>query len=229
MRALAFPCLARAASGAALLAGLASPVASPAADGVVFSAAREGEFILIKASADLQVDSATAWSVLTDYDHYAEFIPDMHFSRVVSRGDGGMVVEQKGEFGFLLYRQEVEVRMAVIESPPGSMAGGTACAAASNAPPASTGDLDACARGAIVARALSGSFRDLAGRYEVSRSPAGMRLSYDGRLLPDFSLPPFIGLAILRQAMERQFQAMVDEIVRRDSLDRSRKRSPERP
>ena len=42
-----------------------------------------------------------------------------------------------------------------------------------------------------------------------------MRLRYTGSLTPDFSVPPLIGTLAVRRNVERQFSAMVDEIVRR--------------
>jgi hypothetical protein len=38
--------------------------------------------------------------------------------------------------------------------------------------------------------------------------------------VPDFFLPPLIGLPIVRRSMERRFRAMVEEIERRDALAR---------
>jgi len=168
--------------------------AARSAENIVVTAAEEGEFIVVNAAAELPVAPSAAWEVLSDYERYAEFIPDMRSSRVLFRGANGTVVEQKGEFGFLFFRQAVEVRMAVLEFAPRR----------------------------IVARAISGSFRELAGRYEINDVPGGVRISYLGRLLPDFPLPPFIGLAVVRHDMEKQFSAMIEEIARRDGLERGK-------
>ena len=54
---------------------------------VTVEARREGDAVIVEAHALLHVDLETAWNVLTDYDRYAEFIPDLKSSRTVSRSD----------------------------------------------------------------------------------------------------------------------------------------------
>lgn len=155
---------------------------------------RQGEFITVNASARMQVDVRIAWEVLSDYDRLAQFIPDMKSSRVVSRSGDRVLVEQKGEIGFFFYRQPVDVTLEVREQP----------------------------QRRIVARRIDGNIRDLETRYELELSDAGVRLDYTGRFTPDFYLPPLIGMPIMRRIVERRFRAMVDEIVRRDALARSK-------
>lgn len=155
---------------------------------------RQGEYITVSASARMQVDARIAWEVLSDYDHLAQFIPDMKSSRVVSRNGDRVLVEQRGEIGFFFYRQPVDVTLEVLEQP----------------------------QRWIVARRIGGNVRDLETRYELQTSDAGVRLDYAGRFIPEFSLPPLIGIPIVRRIVERRFRAMVDEILRRDALARSR-------
>ncbi|MBE0627582.1 MAG: SRPBCC family protein [Burkholderiales bacterium] len=157
-----------------------------------FSATREGEFIVAEARVDLAAAPALAWAVLTDYEAYPRFISTMRVSKVVSRDRTGTVVDQKGSFGFLFFSQEIEARMLVAEFPPSS----------------------------IVARSVGGSFRELLGRYELLPVGGGVRLSYTGRLVPEFSLPPLIGMSIVHYALKKNFTEMVDEIRRRDALAR---------
>jgi carbon monoxide dehydrogenase subunit G len=153
----------------------------------------QGELITVTASADMQVDPRTVWAVISDYDRLAEFIPDMRSSRVIRRDGDQVLVEQTGEFGFLFFRQPIEVWLAVSESPPRR----------------------------IVAHAVGGNLQSMEGRYVVE-SLAGnqVRLSYSGRLVPGFQVPPFVGRMAVRSTMDRQFRALVQEIVRRDAAVR---------
>lgn len=148
---------------------------------------RQGEFILIEASAELRADVRTAWEVLTDYDHLADFIPDMKSSRVIVRTPDGVIVEQKGEFGFLFFTQPLDVNLAVTETP----------------------------RRRIVSRGITGPFKELAGAYELEPTPEGVRLHYSGRMVPDFELPPLFGMYAMRAAAKKRFAAMAQEIVKR--------------
>lgn len=185
-------------AAALLLAATLAAQPAAAAGEIRFEADGEGELITIIASADMQVDPRTVWAVISDYDRLAEFIPDMHSSRVIRRDGDQVLVEQTGEFGFLFFRQPVELRLSVAESPPRR----------------------------IVAHAVGGNLRSLEGRYVVESLPGGeVRLSYSGRLVSGFQVPPFVSRMAVRNTMARQFQALVQEIVRRDVSARGEARS----
>mgnify|MGYP003586218831 CR=1 FL=1 len=150
----------------------------------------KGEGITVKASADVQADPRTVLSVITDYDHLARFVPYMRSSRVVQRDGPRVIVEQAGELDFLFFRQPVVVTLSVVESSPGR----------------------------VMARAIGGNIKEMEGLYVVERLPSGYtRLSYSGRVVPDFAVPPVIGKIALRSVMERQFDAMVSEILTREN------------
>jgi ribosome-associated toxin RatA of RatAB toxin-antitoxin module len=175
------------------LAAAASLLSAPAlsAADVQIETYRQGDAVTVWAEAELQVDPRIAWDVLCDYDHMSSFIPDLSASKVVSRNANTLVVEQKGEFAFLFFRQPVEVRMETVETP----------------------------QSRIVAHAISGSFREMSGRYDLQKiGEAGIRITYTGRFVPGFSLPPFFGIVAVRHTAAKQFTAMVEEIQRRDAL-----------
>jgi len=153
---------------------------------------REGKFVSVKASVEVNANQRVAWEVLTDYAHLAEFIPDMKSSRVVKRDGSSVVVEQKGEFGFLFFKKDIDVTMAVSEQPPRR----------------------------IDARAIAGNLKNMEASYELKASADGMQLGYTGRFVPDFFLPPLIGMPLVRRSLERRLRAMVNEIERRDGLAR---------
>ena len=179
---------------AALLDAAQAQVATP---DVYFSVNRDGDFVVVEARVDLPVPPAAAWSVLTDYERYPGFISSLRESRIVSRGPDGLVLDQKGSFGFLFFSQDIEVRLLVSETLASS----------------------------IVARSLQGSFRDMRGRYELQPRGAGSRLLYSGRFHPEFRLPPLVGLSVVHYAMQRNFTEMVEEILRRDAASRRQARA----
>lgn len=156
---------------------------------ISFSVTREGELILTEANVSLQIPPSLAWTVLTDYEQYPHFISSMRESKIVSRNPEGLVVEQKGSFNFLFFSQAIEARLLVSEFPPN----------------------------VILAHAIDGNFRAMNGRYELLPVGNGVRLSYSGRLMPEFSLPPVFGMSIVRHILLRNFREMVDEMLRRDA------------
>jgi carbon monoxide dehydrogenase subunit G len=161
-----------------------------AAEDIQVETTRDGEFVTVAASAELPPDRRVAWEVLSDYDHLAQFIPDIDSSRVVSRDGNRLVVEQKGAIWFFFYRQPVEVTFSVLEEPTHR----------------------------ISARATGGNVRELETRYELQSDGAGLRLAYTGRFIPSFRVPPLIGMPVIRHVLERRFRAMVEEIQRRAAL-----------
>jgi ribosome-associated toxin RatA of RatAB toxin-antitoxin module len=177
---------------AALAGLLLAPGAYAAPAEIVVETTRQGDAYVVRARGDVDADAALAWRVLTEYDRYPAFVPDLHSSRVVSRGPDGVVVEQRGEMRFLWVRFPLEVRYQVQERPPSI----------------------------VESRATSGSFREMTGRYELAQNGAALRVSYAGRLVPDFALPPVIGTIAVRWSVERQFTAMIAEIERQSAAHR---------
>jgi ribosome-associated toxin RatA of RatAB toxin-antitoxin module len=173
---------ARAAISCLLLACVAA--VATAAD-VSVQATRDGEAVEVDAVAEIAVGVARAWEVLTDYNRFPEFVPDLHESRIVSRQGASVVVEQKGAARFLFLSYPIEVRLAVMEHP----------------------------RQRIESRAVAGNFRELRSVYTLESREGGVRLRYQGRLVPDFQLPLF-HTYVLKSNVEATFRAMVEEIER---------------
>ncbi|HJS01824.1 MAG TPA: SRPBCC family protein [Variovorax sp.] len=184
-------------AAALVLTGTLAAQSAIAAGQIRFETDHEGELITITASADMEVEARTVWAVISDYDNLADFIPHMRSSRVLRRDGDQVLIEQTGEFGFLFFRRPVEVRLSVAESPPRR----------------------------IVAHAVGGNLQSLEGRYAIESLPGGeVRLNYSGRLVPGFDVPRFVSRMAVRSTMARQFQALVQEIVRRDLSARNEAR-----
>jgi ribosome-associated toxin RatA of RatAB toxin-antitoxin module len=162
--------------------------ASANAQKVSVEAHRDGEAVLVEARAHLKADARLAWEVLTGSDQYARFVPDLKSSEIVARSGNTAIVEQRGVAGFFLFRFPLEVRLAVTEQPYGQ----------------------------ISAQAISGNFKEMTGLYELTPDGQELYLTYSGRLVPAFGLPPFFGTAAVRIAVEKQFTALVREILRRE-------------
>jgi len=158
-----------------------------AAGEIALDAVRRGEAIEISAHAELHVDVHTAWRVLTDYDGYASFIPDLRVSRVLERNARSAIVEQRGEARFLFLRYPLEVRLVVAEVPYRS----------------------------VRSRSIAGNVRELQGLYELEPVPGGLRLQYSGRVVLSDGPPGLFDVTVVRLNAARQFEALVREIDRR--------------
>lgn len=157
---------------------------------IVFELGRDGDAVVIEARADLVAPVALVWAVLTDYARYPDFISSMSESRVVSSSEAGRVLEQKGQFRFLFFTQDIFARLLVSEVP----------------------------QSVVSVRAIEGSLREMVGRYELVPLGEGVRLHYAARLIPDFGLPPVFGTRVARIVLRRHFAELIDEIVRRNAL-----------
>ena len=176
------------------LAVCIAPCAPAAAQAIALETYRQGDAVNVYAEVRLDADPKIAWDVLSDYDHLAEFVPDMSYSRVLSRDGNKVIVEQKGEFGVLFFRQAIELKLEILETP----------------------------HRTIVAHAVGGSFREMSGRYDLDEvRGGGVRIGYVGHFVPAFPLPTFLGIIGVRHTAAAQLSALVDEIVRRDARAKS--------
>jgi hypothetical protein len=173
--------------GACCVLGLALAAAQAgAAATVTVSAERGVDTIDVRASAVLKADGATAWRVLTDYERYVDFIPDLRLSHVVARRDSTVTVKQSGDAALWLLRVPVRVTFEINEMAPDR----------------------------IQSRAVGGTLRALTSCYALTPVPAGIRLDYVGHVTPGFALFGQVELAAVEQNVARQFQALADEIER---------------
>lgn len=168
----------------ALAAALISPAAALAME---VHAWRDGEAVVIDAVTETPGDPRVAWEVLTAYDRYPEFVPDLQHSRIVTRSANAASVEQRGTARWLFYRVSVSVMLTVTEQP----------------------------YERVHSVAIGGDFREFSGSYRIVPTSRGVRVEYSGRMVPDFWMPPVIGLPALRAMVARQFNGLISEIERR--------------
>ena len=169
-----------------LLAAFLAMPGGCAAAGFSFDTARHGKAIDIVASAEIRADPAHAWTVLTAYERYAQFIPDVTESRVVARNGSTLVLELTGAMRVLWWREPLAVRLAVDETAPWR----------------------------VRSRLISGTLQALEGQYELAATPGGVRLTYTGHIVPDGSQRGLLDRIVVHLNVSRQFRALVAEIER---------------
>lgn len=163
-------------------------VAGPAAAAAItVGVSRHADSIRIEASALLRSDVATAWRVLTDYERYVEFIPDLRVSRVVARRDRMVTVQQSGDAALWILRIPLEITFEIAEFPPSR----------------------------LQSRAVAGSLPALESTYLLTQEASGVRLDYVGRIATGFELFGPIEQFAVERNIARQFQALADAIEQR--------------
>jgi hypothetical protein len=174
-------------------------------DPVKVEVRRSGRRFEAEAVLDLDADAQTVWETITDYGSLPRFMPGIRACRVIERkplADAGerLVVEQQGEFRFMLFAQSMTVRL----------------------------NIENQKLRVSEAKAVHfelGMFRRRAidvfeGRYELAAVPGRrnaprVQLRYTaviGLLLPP---PPAVGSVAVRQNLSAQLEAVAAEILRR--------------
>ncbi len=172
-----------------LLLALLVALAPARAAEITVEVKRERDVFHVEARGEFEGSVARTWQVLTDYGRYSEYIPEVSESRVLSRRGHQVEVEQKGEARVLFLTFPIEVRLAITEQP----------------------------YERIIARSVSGSFRELRSVYSLEAGQGRILLRYVGRLVPDFYVPPVLGTLLLKRNVEEMFVALVEEMERRNA------------
>lgn len=145
--------------------------------------------IRIEAQIVTAVNRDLAWQVLSDYDHWAEFIPDMLSSRVVSRPGEPLLVEQRGVVPWM--RNFPLVVIARIEETP---------------------------KRSLKFQRVAGNIKSIEGEWRI-QGRSKVRLTYHATVEPGFALPPQVSVEIFRQDAKARLEAMAAEMARRKTLE----------
>lgn len=174
-------------------------------DTVKLEVHRSGRRFTAEAVLDLEADAKTVWRTITDYEGLPGFMPGIRECRVLEReaSPGGverLVVEQRGEFRFMLFAQSMTVLLHIHHERP-------------RVAHARAVKLDV---GAFGERAVE----QFEGRYTVEpaaaeRGAPRTRLRYEASIALFLPPPPPIGSIAVRGNLATQLEAVAAEVARR--------------
>ena len=145
-------------------------------------------FYQVRAEAFVPVAAQAVWKVLTDYDRFHQYVPGITTSKVVSRSENDIVIEQEGRAAFLFFSHHIHLVVRALEQP--------------------------FSRIDIVL--VSGDMKVYESHWELMAETqdgvGGTRINYSGRLEPDFFLPAMFGNGIIRSDGEKMLAAVIAEI-----------------
>jgi ribosome-associated toxin RatA of RatAB toxin-antitoxin module len=184
-----------------MLAALTPPVVGQAQDTnpppVTVSAKRhaaEREAVEVQVHAEFDANLAVVWGALTDYNRLEDFVPGIQSSRLLERRGNQVRVSQKGQAKLAFLSFPIDVVLVCTELEPYR----------------------------IDAKVESGNLKRMEGGYLITplpdEGPLRHRLEWRGLIEPKEPLPPLIGMLMLRKNIETQFDGMVREILRRQTL-----------
>lgn len=147
----------------------------------------DGNDAILRVVAEIgaDVDRDTAWSVLTDYNRWSQFVPDLLVSRVISRPGEPLRLEQRGRIPVLPNLPLVMI-LAVEETPPS----------------------------VIRLQRTAGNVRNLVGEWHI-QGKGPVRLVYRAVVEAGFPVPPELSMDIFRAEAKTRLEAMAREMTRR--------------
>ncbi|MDN5751665.1 MAG: SRPBCC family protein [Nitrosospira sp.] len=150
----------------------------------------DGEQITVDATFTVPVLPPQAWAVLTDFDNIPNFISSIQSSRVIDRSGNSVQVSQSGmeKYGFVTVSLE-SVRKVYL-SPFKK----------------------------IQERMISGSMRKMEETTQLSPEGDHTRIIYHADIIPGIWLLRIIGPVFIENEARKQFQEIINEIIRRKRL-----------
>ena len=187
--------------GAALLAGLIALTLNLAwptgADAVpqhdtvtAIQIKKSGEMLIVDVSFAVPATPHESWDVLTDYDHMAQFLPNLQFSKVTESAGNTIQVAQKGKaiYGLLSFSFDTVREVALTPYRE------------------------------IRSHVLSGSIKHADGITHLIPEGSGTRIEHHSESIPGIWIPPLIGKKIIESEIREQYGEMQKEIMRRKSV-----------
>lgn len=147
---------------------------------------RDGTYT-VNASAEIHATPQTVWEVLTDFEHFTRFVPDMRLSHVLSGSGNAVIVEQKGVADILFFHRLIDAVMAVDMQP----------------------------QTTIQFHAIRGNLRMMKGSWTIKPTSTGCHIEYASVSVPDFWTPPLIAPLLVRSEVQEQIDGVIAEIDRR--------------
>ncbi len=166
------------------LAGTAAAAATPPVDVTVV---RKGELLQLDIVLVAPVTRSEAWSVMTDFDAMARYVPNLHSSRITQRTGNRLRVEQRG----------------VAHWGPISHAFDT------------VRDIELTPMDAVQSRSTGGSLQRVRSETHFSDIADGTRIEHHLEFAMETWMPEFLAEAFLRHEVTEQFEALVQEMLRR--------------
>jgi carbon monoxide dehydrogenase subunit G len=133
------------------------------------------------------VPTGVAWAVLTDFDHMANWVPNVRESKVLATDGNVLTIEQQGvaKFGLAQFPY-VSVRQMTLDP-----------------------------QNSVAVKQIKGSMRRLESMMRISPEGDGTQLKYHLEVVPSGLAAAVMSKDFLQHEMTEQFTAIVQEMVRR--------------
>ena len=148
---------------------------------------RGGAFI-VDACGKIPVAPATAWDVLTDFEHMASILNNLSESRIVNRNGNTLTVQQHGTAHYGPFSYDFDSLREIVLEP----------------------------RRRIVARQISGRAKQFSSVARVTPVKDGTQLRYHAEIEPDGAAGRWFGRPFVQDEINEQLTLMAREMLRRE-------------
>ena len=144
----------------------------------------------ITSSGTVAATPAVVWRILTDYNHLADYLPNMKSTRVVSRNGDRVIVEQLGTARFLFFSQAIRLVVQVRERAPDR----------------------------IDISLVDGDMKVYRASWELSplAGATGTRVVYNATIVPKFDVPGIVGKNVVRKDIAEMMAAVLLRLDRQE-------------
>jgi ribosome-associated toxin RatA of RatAB toxin-antitoxin module len=172
------------AAALALCAGAALAADSPIRS---VDVAYDGETYVLNAVMFAPTAPTVAWDVLTDFDHMAQWVPNVSESKILKRDDTTVIIQQRGvaKYGAVSFPYTTERKLEL--------------------KPQST----------INSTQIKGSLRRVVSTMLLEPEGKGTRLTYHLEIVPSLFAGALLSKEFLQHEFGEQFTAIIGEMVRR--------------
>ncbi|MDB5762986.1 MAG: hypothetical protein JWQ21_1981 [Herminiimonas sp.] len=160
--------------------------------GLAVTVRKNAGVIFVDVSMRVPATPQEAWDVLTDYDHMAQFFPNLQTSKVTAKAGNVIRVAQKGRISYGLLAFPFE----------------------------SVREIELMPYSELRSHAISGSLRRADAITRLIPEGAGTRITYHSESVPNVWVPPGIGPGFIEKETRAQFENLRNEILKRKGVGR---------
>lgn len=145
----------------------------------------------ITSSGTVAAAPNVVWRLLTDYEQLADYLPNLHSARVVSREGERVVIEQIGTVRFLFFSRTIRLLVEARERAPDRIDIGL----------------------------VEGDMKVYRARWELSplAGASGTRITYSATIVPKFDVPGIVGTGVVRRDIASMMAAVFLRLDRQEA------------
>ena len=157
---------------------------------IAVSASKVGDLVIIDASLLVPASQRETWDVLVDYDHMAQFLPNLQSSKILSQSATQLRVLQKGG----VTHGPLSVVFDVVR------------------------DVQLMPYQQITSHVIAGNLKKVDSTTRVTAEGDVVRVRFHSESIPNVWVPPGIGPALIESETREQFSDVRNEILRRKAI-----------